>query len=67
MTMHSRMNGLAFIVFSISDGVRFFPPAVIMMSLSRSTMRSWPSSSRTTSPVCSQPSRIVAAVASGLL
>ena len=65
--MHSLMYGLAFIVFSISEGVRFLPPAVIMMSLRRSTMRNWPSSSLTTSPVCSQPSMIEAAVASGLL
>ena len=37
-TMHSLMNGLAFIVFSISEGVRFLPPAVIMMSFRRSTI-----------------------------
>jgi hypothetical protein len=64
---HSLMKGLDFIVFSISDGVRFLPPAVIITSFRRSTMRSWPPSSCTTSPVCSQPSTMVAAVASGFL
>ncbi|CFP65265.1 Uncharacterised protein [Bordetella pertussis] len=67
MAMHSFTYGLPLTAFSISEGVRFLPPAVIMMSLSRSTMRYWPSSSATTSPVCSQPSHTVSALACGFL
>ena len=43
------------------------PPAVIMMSFSRSTILSWPSRHSPTSPVCSQPSFKVEAVASSFL
>jgi hypothetical protein len=54
--------------FSISLGEMFLPPAVMMMSLIRSTILRWvPSTHSPTSPVCSQPSAsTVSAVASGL-
>ena len=49
------------------DGVRFLPPAVMMMSFLRPVIFRKPSSSSSPrSPVCSQPSTSVSAVASGL-
>jgi hypothetical protein len=68
MTIASLMNGEVFRWFSISDGEMFFPPAVMMMSLMRSTIRTCvPSTHSPTSPVCSQPSASsVSAVCSGL-
>jgi hypothetical protein len=53
----SLMNGEVLSEFSISDGEMFLPPAVMMMSLIRSTiLRCVPSTHSPTSPVCSQPS-----------
>ena len=55
-------------ITSISEGDRFLPAALIMMSFLRSISVSDPSGSRLpTSPVCSQPSMMVSAVALGLL
>ncbi len=68
MTTASLTKGEVFREFSISDGEMFLPPAVMMMSLMRSTIfRCVPSTHSPTSPVCSQPSAsIVSAVLSGL-
>jgi len=68
MTTASEMYGENLSWFSISEGVMFLPPAVMMMSFIRSVMVTNPSSSmEPTSPVCSQPSTMVSAVFSGLL
>ena len=49
-------------------GVRFLPPAVMMMSFLRPVMKRKPSSSsEPRSPVCSQPSTIVPKLASSFL
>ena len=68
MTMASLMYGDALSAFSISLGATFLPPEVMMMSLARSVICTWvPSTHSPTSPVCSQPSGVIArAVASGI-
>ena len=67
MTTASEMYGENFSWFSISEGVTFLPPAVMMMSFMRSVIFTKPSASMLpTSPVCSQPSTMVSAVFSGL-
>ena len=68
MTMASLTYGDVLRLFSISDGEMFFPPAVMMMCLIRSMIRTWvPSTHSPTSPVMSQPSAVnVSAVCSGL-
>ncbi len=61
------MNGHCLRSFSMLAGVRFLPPAVMMMSFLRPVILRKPSSSSSpTSPVSSQPSISVSAVASGL-
>ena len=68
ITTASEMNGENLSWFSISEGVTFLPPAVMMMSFMRSVIRRKPSlSTIPTSPVWSQPSTIVWAVFSGWL
>ena len=55
---------LSFRAFSISEGEMFLPPLVMMIAFLRSTIISSPfGASATTSPVCSQPSCTVSAVA----
>jgi hypothetical protein len=53
--------------FSMLAGVRFLPPAVMMMSFLRPVMDRKPSSSEPRSPVCSQPSMIAPKLASSFL
>ena len=54
--------------FSMLAGVRFLPPAVMMMSFLRPVIERKPSSSsEPRSPVCSQPSTIVPNDASSFL
>ena len=60
--MASLMYGDALSAFSISLGAMFLPPAVMMMSFARSVIRTCvPSTHSPTSPVCSQPSGVIAA------
>ena len=67
ITTASAMKGENLSWFSISEGVTFLPPAVMMMSFMRSVIRTKPSGSIVpTSPVCSHPSTTVSAVFSGL-
>ena len=66
--MASLMYGETFIRFSISDGERFFPPAVMIMSFLRSVIHKCPCLSMCPiSPVCNHPSIIVSLVASRFL
>ena len=68
ITTASEMKGENLSWFSISDGVMFLPPAVMMRSFMRSVIVGSPRRRcRPTSPVWSQPSTTVSAVFSGSL